>query len=64
MKIFLKKCEFCKEKFEKTISRTIPVYGYTEPQRRSFCSKEHADLFEQQMIEFFKPYKPGCRTCY
>ena len=64
MKLFQKTCELCKEKFEKIISRIVPIYGYTEPQKRSFCSKEHADLFEQQMKAFFKTYKPGCRTCY
>ncbi|MFC2142846.1 hypothetical protein ACFLQN_00430 [Candidatus Aenigmatarchaeota archaeon] len=62
---FNKKCDVCKKNLKKNfIEITLPVYGYTTPQKRFFCSESHAEHFKEIMTNTLKNHKPGVRTCY
>ncbi len=60
--MFSKKCAICKRKA--TITKVLPVYGYTTDQKRHFCTEKHADAFENAHKEALEQHVPGCRTCY
>jgi len=63
--LLTKKCLLCHMKINKgTVSRSVPVVGYIDDQKRDFCCEHHADHYEKVLRKAMKNHVPGCRTCY
>ena len=48
--IFRKKCKYCRGKIESNdvVKRNVKVPGYIGTFEKTFCSEEHADMYEQE----------------
>ncbi|MBI4170349.1 MAG: hypothetical protein HY514_01545 [Candidatus Aenigmarchaeota archaeon] len=64
MLLFVKRCVLCQTEVKQPVNRKVPLRGYSVDQTRTFCSEEHADLFEKTMRKSLKNRPIGCRTCY
>ena len=64
MKLFAKKCEYCKIKITKgkEIKKEVKVPGYLGTYPKHFCCDEHVDKYEKVVKERIKNTKV-CRTC-
>lgn len=64
MRLFNKKCGYCRTKIEKgkEIIRDVKVLGYIGTHSKNFCSNEHANKYEQELKEYSKQgnKKKGC----
>lgn len=65
MSLFRKKCMYCRAKIEKGQEefKEVKILGYVGTFNKSFCSKEHADKYEQELEEHMNKPKIGGGSC-
>ena len=68
MKLFTKKCHFCKKKIEgKHVTKKVKVPGYFGLNKKHFCSQEHYEEYQNFIKQYEKhkriPENSGCVSC-
>jgi len=62
VRLFKKKCEFCRVKIVQNfeVKRSVKVPGYVGTFEKTFCCEDHAKMYEQELGNMATNKNGGC----